>query len=131
MKRDVTVWIDHREAVFATLTDKGEATSRLESNVEKHVGFSAAAEHGAEDQYERRYEGHLRKYFDAVISRIRDAEAILILGPGEAKHQLEKRLREEGLGGRIVAVVTTDKMTHPQIAARARQQFLRKESDPA
>jgi stalled ribosome rescue protein Dom34 len=127
MKRDVTVWIDHREAVFATLSDEGEATSRLESNVEKHVRFSAGTEHGAEDQYERRYEGHLRKYFDTVISRIRDAEAILILGPGEAKHQLEKRLREEGLGGRIVAVVTTDKMTHPQIAARARQQFLRKE----
>ncbi len=113
--------------MFATLTDEGEATSRLESNVEKHVRFSARTEHGAEDQYERRYEEHLRKYFDAVISRIRDAEAILILGPGEAKHQLEKRLREEGLGGRIVAVVTTDKMTHPQIAARARQQFLREE----
>ena len=127
MKRDVTVWIDHREAVFATLTGEGETTSRLESDVEKHTRFSGRTENGAEDQYERRYEGHLRKYFDAVISRIRDAEAILILGPGEAKHQLEKRLREEGLGGRIVAVVTTDKMTHPQIAARDRQQFLREE----
>ncbi|HTO77478.1 MAG TPA: hypothetical protein VMQ61_15500 [Thermoanaerobaculia bacterium] len=127
MRRDVTVWIDHREAVFATLTGEGEVTSRLESNVEKHTRFSIRKEHGAEDQYERRYAEHLRKYFDAVISRLRDAEAILILGPGEAKHQLEKRLGEEGLAGRIVAVVTADKMTDPQIAARARQQFLREE----
>ena len=125
MKKDVTVWIDHREAVFATLTDEGEATSRLESDVEKHTRYSARAEAGAEDQYDRRFAGHLRQYYDAVVSRLRDAEAILVLGPGEAKHELETRLREEGLGGRIVGVETTDKMTEPQIAARARQQFLK------
>ena len=123
MKKDVTVWIDHREAVFAALTEEGEATSRLESDVEKHTRYSARAEAGAEDQYDRRFAGHLRQYYDEVISRIRDAEAILILGPGEAKHELEKRLHEEGLGGRIVGVETTDKMTEPQISARARKQF--------
>ena len=123
MKKDVTVWIDHREAVFATITGEAEATSRLESDVEKHVRYSGD-QSGAEDQHERRFAGHLHKYYDAVVSRIRDAEAILILGPGEAKQELEKRLREEGLGDRIVAVETTDKMTEPQIAARARKQFL-------
>jgi len=123
MKKDVTIWIDHREAVFATLTGEAEETSRLESDVEKHVRYSGD-QSGAEDQHDKRFAGHLRRYYDAVVSRIGDAEGILLLGPGEAKRELDKRLREEGLGGRIVAVETTDKMTEPQIAARARQQFL-------
>lgn len=122
MKRDVAVWIDHREAVIAAISGEGEATSRLESNIEKRVRFTSG-EGGAEDQRDKRYANHLREYYDAVISRIGDAGAILVLGPGEAKHELEKRLRDGGFGPRIVGVETADKMTDPQIAARARQRF--------
>ena len=49
-----------------------------------------------------------------------------MLGPGEAKHEFDKRLREEGLGERIVAVETTDKLTDHQVAARARERFTKK-----
>jgi hypothetical protein len=52
-----------------------------------------------------------------VISYIRDAESILIFGPGEAKGELEKRLVNRRLGGRIVGIETVDKMTARQIAA--------------
>jgi hypothetical protein len=47
----------------------------------------------------------------------------LILGPGEAKHEVEKRLRDAGLGKAIIGVETADKMTDPQIAASARRRF--------
>ena len=83
MKRNVVVWIDHREAVIAAITGEAESTSRLDSNMEKHVRFSAR-DGGAEDQRDRRFANHLRKYYDAVVSRIRDAESIFLLGPGEA-----------------------------------------------
>jgi stalled ribosome rescue protein Dom34 len=122
MKRGVAVWIDHREAVIAAISGEVEATSRLESNIEKHVRFSSG-EGGAEDQRDKRYANHLREYYDAVVSRIGDADAILLLGPGEAKHELEKRLRDEGFGTHIVGVETVDKMTDHQIAARARQRL--------
>jgi len=59
-----------------------------------------------------------------VISCIRDAESILIFGPGEAKGELKKHLEHEELGKRIVDIETTDKMTDPQIAVKVRQYFL-------
>ena len=54
----------------------------------------------------------------------RDAEAILLFGPGEAKGELKKRIERDKLGGRIVGVETVDKMTDRQIAAKVRQHFL-------
>ena len=66
---------------------------------------------------------HLNKYYDKVISYISNAESILIFGPGEAKGELEKRLANHGLGGRIVGIETDDKMTDRQIAAKVRQHF--------
>ena len=37
MKREVGLWIDHRQAVIVILTDEGEETRRIESNMEKHI----------------------------------------------------------------------------------------------
>ena len=124
MKKEVGIWIDHRKAVIVSVTDKGEETSLIRSGMEKHVRYSGAAqEDSAEDQRDTRFTGHLNKYYDHVISCIRDAESILIFGPGEAKGEIEKRLENEALGGRVVGVETVDKMTDRQIAARVRQQF--------
>jgi stalled ribosome rescue protein Dom34 len=124
MTREVGIWIDHRKTVIVSVTDNGEETSQIESNMEKHVRYSGAAqEDSAEDQRDNRFAGHLNKYYDHVISRIRDAESILIFGPGEAKAELEKRLESEALNDRVVGVETVDKMTDRQIAARVRQHF--------
>jgi hypothetical protein len=68
--------------------------------------------------------GHLNSYYDEVISCIRDAESILIFGPGEAKGELKKRLEKDNLGGCIVGIETSDKMTDPQIVAKVRAHFL-------
>jgi hypothetical protein len=50
---------------------------------------------------------------------------ILILGPGEAKTELEERLGHEGLGGRVVGIEAADKMTDRQVAARVRERFVK------
>jgi hypothetical protein len=94
--------------------------------MEKHVRFSGgnrSEEGSADDQRDRQFTAHLNRYYDEVISHIRDAESILLFGPGEAKVELEKRLASKGLGGRIVGVETVDKMTAPQIAAKVRRHF--------
>jgi hypothetical protein len=77
----------------------------------------------ADDSRQKTFTGHLNIYYDAVIACLRDAEAILIFGPGEAKGELKKRLEGLNLGGRIVGVETVDKMTDRQIAAKVRQRF--------
>jgi hypothetical protein len=124
MKRKVGIWIDHRKTVIVSVTDKGEETSLIRSDMEKHVRYSGAAqEDSAEDQRDVRFTGHLNKYYDHVISCIRDAESILIFGPGEAKGELKKRLKRKNLAGRIEAIETVAKMTDHQVATKVRQHF--------
>jgi len=129
MKARVGLWIDHRKALIVAITDKGEETGLVVSKIEKQLRRSGGArptaphELPADDSRERRRTGHLNIYYDAVIACIRDAESILIFGPGEAKGELKKRLQRNKLGGRIVTMETIDKMTDRQIAARVRQYF--------
>ena len=131
MKSEVGVWIDHRKAVIASISGKDEKIRQVTSDMEKHVRYSGAAqEDSAEDQRDRRFTGHLDKYYDQVIACIRNADSILILGPGEAKTELEHRLGKEALGTRIVGIETVDKMTDRQIAARVRQRFSKSNGKP-
>jgi hypothetical protein len=124
MKKQVGLWIDHSESIIVVVSGEGEETQQIESGIEKHVRFSGGAQDvSTEDIQDRRFAGHLKKYYDEVIACLRDAESILILGPGEAKVELNKRLEGEGLGGRVVGVEAVDKMTDRQIAAKVRQRF--------
>lgn len=130
MKKEVGLWIDHREAVIVTVAhkgaDEGEEIKRISSDMEGHGRFSAHAPEGSpEDQRDKRFANHLNRYYDEVIAAIRDADAILILGPGEAKGELKKQLEHEKLSGRIVGIETVDKLTEPQIVAKVRQHFLK------
>ncbi|MBN1992844.1 MAG: hypothetical protein JW953_09065 [Anaerolineae bacterium] len=126
MKRQVGLWIDHRQAVIVTIVDEGEETRLIESNVEKHVRFAGgSAQDGVvEDMRDRRFENDLNSYYDEVIAVIRDADTIQIFGPGEAKGELEKRLEHAGIKGNILAIETVDNMTDRQIAAKVRERFL-------
>jgi stalled ribosome rescue protein Dom34 len=129
MKTIAGVWIDHRKAVIAEISDKGEQTRVIESNVEKQPGRIDGVRSTtpyesqkvpADDSREREFSGHLRGYYDEVIAAIREAESILLFGPGEAKGELKSRLEQDKLGGRIAAVETVDRMTDRQIAAKVR-----------
>ncbi len=124
MMTNVGLWIDHRKAVIVSLRDKGEEIREVPSDMEKHVRYSGHATEGSgEDQRDMRFAGHLHKYYTKIVSSIRDADAILILGPGEAKGELKTCLEGEALGGRIVGIETVDKMTDHQIAAKVRHHF--------
>jgi hypothetical protein len=74
----------------------------------------------ADNSQQRDFTGRLDKYYDEVISHLRDAESVLIFGPGEAKGGLAKRIEGSNLSGRIAGIETVDKMTDRQIAAKVR-----------
>jgi hypothetical protein len=132
MKKQVGLWIDHRKAVIVIVTDKGEETKEITSNIEKHVRFSGGSHFTradgrqqvtAEDQRDRQYTNHLNRYYDEVATYIHDAETIQIFGPGEAKGELEKRLKRKKFAGHVDVIETVDKMTDRQIAAKVRLRF--------
>jgi len=133
MKTSVGLWIDHRKAIIVTVTGRGEEMGLVISNVEKQLrragdsplkGSYDLQQLPADDRRQRAFRQHLGRYYDAVVASIRDAEAVLIFGPGDAKADLKKRLAKSGLGGRVVGVETVDKMTDRQIASKVRKRFL-------
>ncbi len=132
MRTKAGLWIDHRKAIVVAVTDSGEVIGLVISAIERQPRRSPSSRSNgpyeplqvpADDSRQRASTGHLNIYYDAVIASIRDAESILIFGPGEAKGELKKRLEGINLGGRIVGVETVDKMTDRQIAAKVRRHF--------
>ena len=74
---------------------------------------------------DRQFGDHLGRYYEWIVSFIRDADSIWIFGPGEAKVELENCIKRDELGARIVGIETVDKMTDHQIEAKVRDHFLR------
>jgi hypothetical protein len=109
-----------------------EHTAQIVSNVEKHLerggdsplkGSYESRQVPPDDRRQMALTGELNAYYDAVIAAVRDAESLLIFGPGEAKGEFKKRLEKNKFGGRITAVETVDKMSDRQITAKVREYF--------
>jgi hypothetical protein len=93
------VTIDHRKAIVVAVTDKGEEIRLIISKAERQLrrsgdspleGAYDGKQVPARNSRQRSLTAHLNIYYDAVIACIRDAEAILIFGPGEAQGGTEK-----------------------------------------
>lgn len=133
MADQIGLWIDHERAVIVRLQPVGNTVDEIESEVGKHLrdhgGTRGSApyspSHGeAGDQQDRRYYQHLDRFYDEVIGRIKDAESILVVGPGEAKGEFDKRVaRDKNLHRRLVKLQPADKMTKPQLVALVREHF--------
>ena len=124
MDQNVGVWIDHKRAVVVRTSAEGITTETVESDVGAHPRFGGQQDGGGEKKYEERHGQNLDRYFDAVIEQLSGPERLLILGPGEAKGELERRFRRSKVNaGCAVDVETTDKLTEPQIVARVKEHF--------
>ncbi|MFA6924872.1 MAG: hypothetical protein WC223_11545 [Bacteroidales bacterium] len=132
MKTKVGLWIDHRKAIIFFITDKGIQKKILKSNTERFLSRSEVAHAAnsvsftqppADDIKERIYMEHLDIYYDTIASCIKDAESILLFGPGESKGELKKRLEKNNSGSKIAEIETVDKMTDRQIEQKVQHYF--------
>jgi len=133
MKTQAGMWIDHREANIVFLSQGGEETKQISSNVEKQLRRSGASASDepfearrvpASDRREKAYMGHLSNYYEEIVSATRGAESIFIFGPGEAKGELRKHFHKHNLCGLIVGFETADKMSKRQVTAKVRDFYV-------
>jgi len=112
------IWIDHRKAFVVTLSEDGEDTKLILSRVEKHPQRDTA-----DDRQQRALTGELNHFYDAVICAIRGYANVFLFGPGEAKHELHKRVVQMKVGDFVMAAEAADKMTDREIIAKVRDHF--------
>ena len=102
------VWIDHKQAIVVLVTDAGKEIKKIAFDIGQPIRATGGSrsknpykpkEFVAEDTLERKLGNDRNNYYDDVIAAIRGAEAILILGPGEAKGEFLKRLQSKKLRG--------------------------------
>jgi stalled ribosome rescue protein Dom34 len=117
-----------------SITEAGETIERIESDTERKVRLSGGSRTGktpygpqqvaVDGKQEERIKRQLRQYYQEIIRKIKDANKILIFGPGEAKTEFKKELeksQEQVL--KKITVQPADKMTERQIAAKIRKFF--------
>jgi hypothetical protein len=124
------VWIDHQQAVVVLISEAGEEMRHVlsERSTPGQAGEEGQDKHSrstrdfvADDKREHKKMIHLNQYYDEVIAGLGTADAIHIIGPGEAKGEFVKRLEGKKLKGRLAHVGTVDRMTDRQVAAHVRE----------
>ena len=119
MSHNAGIWIDHKKAVIVSASEAEVTTRTLNSDVVPHPHFGGSQEGGGEKKYEERRSLHLRRYYDAVIGQLGHPDALLILGPGEAKLEFRERLeRSDLLSASAIAIESAERLTDPQIVAK-------------
>jgi stalled ribosome rescue protein Dom34 len=132
MNRELGLWIDHKQAYL--IWSDAKKVDVIPSNLEPRAHPASGARIGgkynqhvdSELRYNDRYNQQLQKFYEKVIATIQSADAIFLMGPGEAKKELEKALeRRKSLRERLVKVETADKMTVNQMIAYVKEFFTR------
>jgi hypothetical protein len=132
MKKQIGLWIDHQKAIVVTLENNRQEVQRFESNLARHARFQQEADEKAADgpqfytretRMDRRFQDHIQKYYQQVISAVNGAERLLVFGSGEAKYEFEKELKRSRRRAPRTHVETAGRMTERQIAAKVRKYF--------
>jgi len=113
------VWLDFREAKIFLVTADDVQAQHIKAHTPHRQVHHKAQEIGS---------GHVRddrKFFEAILAAIEDAESWLIVGPGETKKDLEKYLEGHGeeLKKKLVGVEAMDHPTDGELLAHARKLF--------
>jgi hypothetical protein len=126
------VWIDHKQAIVVLLKDAGQEIKKVRSGIGQAARPAGRPrlknkytpnDFIAEDRRERKLLDERNKVYEEVLSYIRGADSLLILGPGETKGEFSKHIRAKKVRGLAVVLETTDKMTDRQLAAKVREHF--------
>ncbi|WP_282121963.1 hypothetical protein [Algibacter mikhailovii] len=132
----VGIWLDKKEAFLVTLGNKEISEKTIMSNIENyriHGGSGTRFKGGPQDvvqdsKYLEREKHQFRKYFETIISEIKEAQAIVLFGPAETCSKLNRFIidKHKELSDKVQDVVKMDSMTKPQVKARIKAFFKEK-----
>lgn len=132
MEKEVGLWIDHQLAVIVTLQEKGEDIQHIKSHAEPRVryyrdGHNADAttpqQDRAEVEREKRVSNHITQYYDQIMTYVRDATSVFIVGPDEAKIEFQQHLESENPAVKVLAVETANALSDAEFISKVHANF--------
>ncbi|MBP7635036.1 hypothetical protein KBA41_12775 [Candidatus Ozemobacteraceae bacterium] len=129
MEKQIGVWVDHRKAVIVTIWEEKETVQIVHSSLETtgHP-LGVASQYGgqdmqADDTLQRHSATYLKKFYADIASYVKNADSIMLMGPGEAKVELRKNLESRMMGDNIVEVIPADKLTEREVTLKVRAYY--------
>ena len=128
MDRNVGLWIDHKQAYL--IWNEDGKVEVIPSRIEPPAHYSGGTQLGGKQNQKAdiearrsdRFRLQINKYYQQVMTAIKDASSIFVMGPGEAKVEFQKAIKKsKDLHKRLLKVETTDKMTKNQMVAYVRK----------
>lgn len=130
MKR-TGIWLDKKKAHVVTYYDDKESFNTILSNVDNfniHGGSGSRFKGGPQDvvqdsKYLEREKHQLRKYFETIISEVKEVDAIVLFGPAETREKFYKILSDNyvDLKKKVKEIIKADSMTKRQVKAWVRE----------
>lgn len=128
------IWLDENKALIVVVgTDKSFLSATINSNIEHFNikgGSGTKFKGGPQDVVQdskllERKKHQFKRYFKEIVSKVTDADAIVIFGPSEAKEKFKKELEANypTINSKVVSVNVADSMTDNQAVAWARIYF--------
>jgi hypothetical protein len=130
MKASIGVWIDKSQAriispteILETIPSEMEIRPRYEGE-SKEYGRFGNQYMTLEKSKQKRLKHQEHVYLKNIFNAVKSFEQILIFGPASMKKHLQKHLEEEHLTrGKVIDVVTAEKMTDNQLIAFVREYY--------
>ena len=120
MERRTGIWVDHHEALVITLTSFGATIERARSE----AGKRSRSKQEPSPEGDARYHQKLKLYYDRIANLVKKSDEIYICGPGKAKLELRKVLKERAENTpRLLAVQPLDRLSDKQFLAHVRKHY--------
>jgi len=124
MNAKLGIWIDRKTAVIVSVARDHSVVTRLRSAIRPHAHYHGAQDGGGEKKYEARHAQGLAHFVDAVARHVERGDDVVILGPGESKGALARRIRQiKSLRGVATTTTAADKLSEAQIVAAIRKRY--------
>lgn len=126
------IWIDREHATVVVLNNKDQELKSFgsESGEPFPQTVESRAEHEytkndyvPEDRLQRKQASARTDMYDAVLQFVSNADSLYVIGPGEAKKEFQKHIKQKGSATVAIEIEASDKMTEPQLAAKVRAHF--------
>lgn len=127
MEKQTGIWIDLKKAKIVTLSGDQKTLKTINSgiNTRERVPGESKTFGRFGEQYldnektkEQKIKKQTKEFIRLVMQEIADCEAIVIFGPANMKHELEKEIKaDHSLAPKLKGVVPADSMTDNQTSA--------------